>query len=159
MRTHAVTIAFRILLGSIVVGAPVASALHLFPEPQLPPDAAAFVEALVTTGYMLPLIWATEVAAGLLLLLGWLVPLALLLLAPVVVHIIAFHVFLAPGGRWIAALIGALEIVLAWQHREAFAPLLGLVADDAEAGDTGERGGVRARQPGSLRPQPAREEG
>jgi hypothetical protein len=89
-----------------------------------PPGAMAFAGALIQTGYMFPLIKGTEVLASLLLLSGRYVPLALTLLAPIVVNIVAFHVFLAPGvgALLIAFALLALGIYLAWSERAIFRP-------------------------------------
>ena len=89
-------------------------------EPTLPPRAAGFAGALAKTGYMMPLLWSTEIVAGLMLLSGILVPIALQLLAPVVVNIALFHALLAPAGAGPAALVIGLEIFLACQYRRAF---------------------------------------
>jgi hypothetical protein len=51
------------------------------------------------------------------------VPLALVLLAPVIVNIVAFHLFLAPAAMPPAIVVSALEIYTAWQYRAAFRPL------------------------------------
>lgn len=81
---YKLTIVLRSLLGLIFVAAPAAAIFHAV-EPALPTQAAAFTAALAKTGYMMPLLWSTEIVAGLMLLSGILVPIALLLLAPVVV--------------------------------------------------------------------------
>ena len=57
------------------------------------------------------------------LLAGVLVPFALTLLAPIIVNIVGFHLFLAPAGMPLALLVLALELHLAWVNRAAFAPL------------------------------------
>jgi hypothetical protein len=77
---------------------------------------------LFASGYMLPLLFATQVVGGALVLLG-MVPLGLLLLAPVIVNIIAFHTVLDPAGLPLAIVVAALALILAWSYREAFAPL------------------------------------
>ena len=118
------TIVLRTILGGVFVVAPLATVLRLFPEPVLPPDAAAFVAALTRSGFLMPLLHATELAAGVLLILGIATPFALILLAPIVVNIFAFHLFLAPAGLGIALVIGALEIALAWRYGPAFASLV-----------------------------------
>jgi hypothetical protein len=53
------------------------------------------------------------------------VPFALTILAPVIVNIIAFHIFLSPVPSQIviAMVVTLLAAFLAWQYREAFAPL------------------------------------
>jgi uncharacterized membrane protein YphA (DoxX/SURF4 family) len=100
--------------------------LHFMPTPPEPPKALVFAGALFGSGYLFPLLKSIEVAAGLLLLSGLFVPLALALLAPVIVNIIGFHLFLAPGGLPIPLALLAAEIYLAWTYRAAFAPMLHL---------------------------------
>ena len=63
--------------------------------------------------------------AGAALLLGRFVPLALAVLAPIVVNILAFHAFLAPAGLPLPIVVLALESFLAWSYRSAFRPMLG----------------------------------
>jgi hypothetical protein len=82
-----------------------------------------FFGALFKTGYFLPLLATTEVISGVLLLTGMMVPFALVLLAPVIVNVFMFHLFLAPDGLPVAIVIVVLEVVLAWMHSDAFAPL------------------------------------
>lgn len=94
------------------------------PTPGLPAAALAFAEALACTGYMMPLVSATQAVAGLLLLSNRFVPLALALLAPVVVSIFAFHLFLEPAGRPVAVAVAAFELYLAWSYRAAYRPML-----------------------------------
>src|SRR5690242_1516531 len=131
MKARRFTIVARSALGFIFIAGPLATALHLAPEPALPSNAADFMAALSRTGYMLPLLWSTEILAGVLLLSGFMVPLGLVMLAPVVVNIAAFHLFLAPAASPPALLVCALELVLAWQYRASFVPLLGARASYA----------------------------
>jgi hypothetical protein len=98
--------------------------LHFLPSPPVPPGAGGFLGALAATGYMFPLIKGTEVVAGALLVSDRFVPLALALLAPGIVNIIAFHLFLAPAGLALPLVLLALELYLAWSYRSAFAPML-----------------------------------
>lgn len=94
--------------------------LHLVSTPPMPPAAAAFLGALMKTGYMLPLIWATEILAGALILVGIFVPLGLVMLAPVLVNIVLYHVFLSPSGMGLAIIVCLLELIVAWQYRRCF---------------------------------------
>jgi uncharacterized membrane protein YphA (DoxX/SURF4 family) len=100
--------------------------LNFLPQPTapMPEGAMAFGGAILKSGYMFPLITGTEVLAGALLLSNRFVPLALALLAPVVVNILAFHAFLASSGLGLAVVILLLEIYLAWAYREAYRPML-----------------------------------
>lgn len=123
MKPDKLTVALRTAMGLMFVAGPLTTALHLAPEPALAPGAAAFLAALSRTGYMLPLLWGTEIAAGALLLAGLMVPLGLILLAPVIVNIAGFHLFLAPKAIAPAIVACTLELFLAWKYREEFAPL------------------------------------
>ena len=100
--------------------------LNFIPQPKdpMPMGAVAFASALIKTGYLYKLTAWTEITCGALLLLNRFVPLALALIAPVVINIMAFHVFLAPSGLVIAILVLALEIYLALAYRRAFSPML-----------------------------------
>ena len=118
--------AARLFLGLVFTVFGLNFFLHFLPTPPEPPRALAFAGALFGSGYLFPLLKSIEVAAGLLLLGGLFVPLALALLAPVVVNIVAFHLFLAPAGLPIPLAVLAAEIYLAWTYRAAFAPMLHL---------------------------------
>jgi uncharacterized membrane protein YphA (DoxX/SURF4 family) len=120
----------RVVLGLVFLVCGLDGFLHFIPQPtELPGESAmAFAIGLIKTGYMFPLIKGTEVVVGALLLANRLVPLALVVLAPVVVNIFAFHVFLAPEGTAIASAIVVLEIYLAWIYRRAYRPLFALRA-------------------------------
>src|ERR1035438_7178050 len=80
----------RILLGLMFFVFGLNGFLHFIPQPKTMPEVvAAFFGALAKTGYMLPLIFGTQALAGALLLANRFVPLALALIAPVIVHIVA----------------------------------------------------------------------
>ena len=100
--------------------------LHFLPQPSKPmPEAVmAFTGGLMKSGYMFPLIMGTQLIVGILLLLNLFVPLALVLIMPVLVNIIAFHVFLDPAGIGPGAVLMALELYLAWVYRRAYCPML-----------------------------------
>jgi uncharacterized membrane protein YphA (DoxX/SURF4 family) len=101
--------------------------LHFFPPPapeSIPQGAGAFGMAMMATKYMFPLIKGTELVTGTLLLANRFVPLALTVLAPVVVNILAFHAFLAPSGIGPGLVVAALGSYLAWHHRATFRPVL-----------------------------------
>jgi len=113
----------RVALGLVFFVFGLNGFLHFLPQPPAPPRAMAFAGALFASGYFFPLLKSVEVAAGALLLGGVLVPFALTLLAPIIVNIVAFHLFLAPGNYAVVGIVVASEIYLAIVHRAAFAPL------------------------------------
>ena len=98
--------------------------LNLFPTE--PPEGVSgeFVTAMVKTGYLLYLVKATEAVCGALLLANRFVPLALVMLAPLLVNITLFHAFLTPPSQMIGPVIFlAVYGFLIWRHRASFAPL------------------------------------
>ncbi len=98
--------------------------IPFLPHPPMEPEAAAFAMALMASGYVMPIVKSVEVVAGLLLLSNRFVPLSLALLSPVIVGAFGFHLMLAPAGIGPIALALALELYLAWAHRDAFLPML-----------------------------------
>jgi uncharacterized membrane protein YphA (DoxX/SURF4 family) len=112
----------RILLGIIFVVFGINGFVPFLPQPEMPQAALAFFGALAASGFMLPLLFATQIVGGALLLLG-MVPLGVLVLTPVIVHIVGFHVFLAPDGLPLAIVVAALGLFLALTHRRAYRPL------------------------------------
>ncbi len=113
----------RVLLGLVFFVFGLNGFLHFLPQPPHEGVAATFIGGLAASGYFFPLLKGTEVAAGALLLANRFVPLALVVLAPVVVNIFAFHAALDPKGLGMAIVLVALEIGVAWAHRKAYAPL------------------------------------
>jgi uncharacterized membrane protein YphA (DoxX/SURF4 family) len=116
--------AARLLLGLVFTVFGLNFFLHFLPTPPPAPRAASFAGALFASGYLFPLLKTTELVAGLLLLGGRFVPLALAVLAPIVINILGFHLFLAPSGIALALVVLAAEVYLAWTYRAAFAPML-----------------------------------
>lgn len=114
----------RLLLGLIFTVFGLNFFFHFLPMPPPTGRAAAFLAALAASGYLLQLVHATEVIAGVLLLANRRLPLALALLAPIVVNIVGFHLFLDPRGLAIPIAILAGELYLAWTQRAAFGPML-----------------------------------
>lgn len=115
-----IVIGARIILGLIffVLGG-LNGILQFLEMPAPPPEAGAFLQALQQSGYLFPLLKALELVAGAMLLANAYVPLALILLAPIIVNIVGYHVVLDPSGMPMTIVILALEIFLAyayWPH-------------------------------------------
>jgi uncharacterized membrane protein YphA (DoxX/SURF4 family) len=120
--THLPTAA-RILLGLVFFVFGLNGFLHFLPQPPMPAQAMGFIGGLGSASYFLPVLKGTEVLAGIALLSNRFVPLALTLLAPIIVQIVLFHTFLVPSaGMSILLLVS--EIYLAWSYRDSFRPML-----------------------------------
>jgi hypothetical protein len=125
MKSKATTAA-RVLLGLVFLGFGLNGLLHLFPLPPAQGAAAVFINGLLASRYFFPLLFVIYVVTGTALLIGRFVPLALTVLAPVIVNVAVMHLFVPSSLAEIglAALVTVLAIFLAWCYRAAFRPLL-----------------------------------
>ena len=123
----------RLLMGLVFTVFGLNFFFHFIPMPPPTPRAAAFMGALASGGYLLQLVHGVEVVMGVLLLTNRRVPLALTILAPIIVNIVAFHIAVAPEGLPMAVVLLALEVYLAWTYRAAFAAMLNGVTQPAIA--------------------------
>lgn len=107
-----VTLAARILLGLIFF----ASGLSFFftTPPPLDGPIGEFMKGLVASHYFLYLLKSTETACGVLLLSGFFVPLALVILAPIVLNIFCVNALLMPSMLPLGLVVGVLEVFLAF---------------------------------------------
>ncbi|MCR8635511.1 DoxX family membrane protein [Paenibacillus radicis (ex Xue et al. 2023)] len=113
----------RILLGMIfIAGAVNGFLIQAGKQPFMPVNQKA-TGFLIDTGYLYPLVKATEMTAGVLLLFGWFVPAAILLIGPVVVNIFWMHLLHDKPLIWVGALLLALVLYLAFAYRYSFLPL------------------------------------
>jgi uncharacterized membrane protein YphA (DoxX/SURF4 family) len=99
--------------------------MGLFPMPEMPAGAMkTFNEGLAASVYFFTLLKITEFVCGLLLLTGRFVPLALVVISPVIINIVLTHAFLAPEGIGPGLFLALGNIFLAYYYRDAFKPLL-----------------------------------
>jgi putative oxidoreductase len=109
----------RYLLGLIFVMFGANGFLHFIPMPPPPGVAGQYMGALFVS-HVLVVIFLLQLIGGILLLVGRYVPLALVLLGPVVVNIVLFHALMAPSGLPLAAVVVLLWLLTAWTVRSAF---------------------------------------
>lgn len=93
------------------------------PEVNMSEDIKSVNGALAKAGYM-NVVSATMALVGALLLINRFVPLALALIAPILVGILTFHITLQPAGIIPGAVLSLLELFLVWSYRSAFCPML-----------------------------------
>jgi uncharacterized membrane protein YphA (DoxX/SURF4 family) len=126
---HVPTVA-RVLLGLVFFVFGLSYFIHFMPEPKgpFPAGAMALGGAMAQSGYMMELVKGTEVLCGALLLLNLFTPLALVVIAPVVINIFAFHAFLEPAGLPLAIILVVVLAYLGWAYRGTFRPMLAMRA-------------------------------
>ena len=115
-----VTLITRLLLGLIFVVFGLNGFLNFINMGPMPSGLAGqFVGALAQSHYFW-VVAALQVAGGALLLVNRFVPLALVLLGPVIVNIILYHVFLNPSGSALAIVVVILWGIVFYSHRQYF---------------------------------------
>jgi hypothetical protein len=124
-----VTIA-RILLGLLFTIFGANGFLHFIPLPPPPGIAGQYMGALYVSHY-LAVVFLVQLIGGILLLVNRYVPLALMLLGPVIVNIVLFHSFMAPEGLPLALFATLLWLVVFAGVRKAFAGVFAQKVDVA----------------------------
>ena len=114
----------RLLLGLIFFVFGLNGFLHFIPMGPMPAGLAGqFFVVMTQSHYMVP-VFALQLICGILLLINQFVPLALTILAPIIVNILIFHITMQPAGLPPGMVALILWIVVAsrlWSH---FSPLL-----------------------------------
>ena len=116
-------VAARVLLGLVFV---VFGAMYFFmtlPEPDLTTAGGKYFAGLVAAVFFLPFLKGVEVIAGLMLFTKRWTALALLVLAPIILQIVLYEIFLSPGELVMGAVLVALAAFLAWRNWHKYAAL------------------------------------
>ena len=119
-----VMIIVRTLLGLMFLFASVTYFFNLIQPPPMEGAVKQFNEGLAASGYFFTLLKVCELVCALLLLSGYFVPLALVILSPIIVNIFMFHLVLDRSALPIAIALVLANIFLAYCYRDAFKPLL-----------------------------------
>jgi hypothetical protein len=112
----------RYLLGLIFLVFGLNGFLHFIPMPPPKGLAAQFGGAIFVSHYWV-VIFGVQVIGAVLLLVNRFVPLALVLLGPVIVNIFFFHALMAPEGLPLAIVVVVLWVILAVRYKQYFAGL------------------------------------
>jgi putative oxidoreductase len=112
----------RLLLGLIFVVFGLNGFLHFIPMPPPTGVAGQFFDAIFASRYWV-VIFGVQLIGGLLLLLNRFVPLALVLLGPVIVNIFFFHALMAPAGLPLAIVVVILWTIVALRNKQFFTGL------------------------------------
>ncbi len=109
----------RILLGLVFFASGLVSILNLGKMGGMPADATTFLTLMVAHNYT-KFIAVLMLTGGLLLLAGRFVPIGLVLLGPILVNILLFHILFGVPGILTGFLCSLLEIFLIWVYWFSF---------------------------------------
>jgi putative oxidoreductase len=112
----------RLLLGLIFLVFGLNGFLHFIPMPPPTGIAGQFFGAIFASHYWV-VIFGVQVIGGALLLVNRFVPLALILLGPVIVNIFFFHTLMAPAGLPLAIVVVILWLIVTSQYKQLLAEI------------------------------------
>jgi uncharacterized membrane protein YphA (DoxX/SURF4 family) len=117
------TTAVRVLLGLLFLFASITYWFGLITPPPMTGPIKTFNDGLDASVYLMPVVKTVELLCGIAFVTGRFVPLATVLIAPIIVNIVCVHAFMAPEGLPIALFAALATAFVAYQHRESYKPL------------------------------------
>jgi len=114
----------RTLLGAMFLFASVTYFLHSFPQPILKGNMKTFNDGVTAAVYLMPLIKATELVCGIALIVGRFVPLAAVVIFPVIVNILLVNAYLSPEALPIGIALLIADLFVAYYYRANYKGLL-----------------------------------
>lgn len=111
----------RIVLGVLLIVFGANKFLHFIPLPMV--SMEDFLNSFGAAGYIFPVVGVLEVIIGVLLLLKKWTAFALIMLAPISINIVLFHLFLHVEGIGMSILIAFFNGVLLYKHWPQYRPL------------------------------------
>ena len=117
-------IVFRTLMGLLFLFASITYLFKLITPPPLPDGPMkTFNEGIMASRYLMPTVKVLELSCGLAFVTGRFVPLASVLIAPIIVNIVLVHAFMGPEGLPFGIFLVVANGIVAWYHRDRYAPL------------------------------------
>jgi putative oxidoreductase len=117
------TVIARFLLGIIFLVFGLNGFFHFLSMPAPTGVAGQFIGALFVSHFLI-VIFVIQLIGAVLLLVNRYVPLALTLLAPIIVNILLFHLLMAPSGLPLAIIVTVLWVLVFLSVRSAFTGLV-----------------------------------
>jgi len=117
-------IVVRTLMGLLFIFAAVVVLFKLAPVPELTGVAKTFNDGIFAVGYFVPMLKVVELVSGILFVTGRFVPLATILIAPIIVNIFAYHAFIDNSGLPVAIFLVLANIFVAYNYRDAYRGIL-----------------------------------
>ncbi|MBC7887020.1 MAG: DoxX family protein [Ferruginibacter sp.] len=116
----------RVILGLIFLVFGLNGFFHFIPIPPAEGIAGEFAFGLSKAPYFYPFMMSVQVVAGVLLLSGLFVPFAVVLLFPITLHIVLFHLMLAPESLGMTLLIMTTHLLLIIKYWPVYKPVFNI---------------------------------
>lgn len=119
----------RSLMGALFIFGSLAYFFNWITPPPQTGNMKIFEDGMNASIYLTPLVKVTELVVGISLISGMFVPLALIVISPVIINIAFVHIFLAADGLPIAILLVIANSFLGYAHWNSFSHLFKPKAD------------------------------
>ncbi len=113
----------RSLMGLLLLFASVTYLFKLFTPPPVTGAMKVFSDGIEASVYLLPTAKVIELICGIAFLTGRFVPLAAVVIFPIVVNILLINIFITPESIVIGALLMLANLFVLYYHRESYKPL------------------------------------
>ena len=113
----------RVLMGGMFLFASIVVLFNLIPHPEVTGKVKVFMDGMAATGYLLTTVKIFELLCGAAFIIGKFVPLAAVVIFPIILNILMFHIFMDHSGLPIAILLMIGDLFLAYYYREKYKPL------------------------------------
>jgi putative oxidoreductase len=113
----------RTLMGLLFLFASITYFLKLITPPPTEGAMKIFGDGLEASVYIMPTVKVIELICGLAFVSGRFVPLASIMIAPIIVNIFLVHTFLDMNGLPVAAFLVLANIFIAYVHRDSYKQL------------------------------------
>jgi len=117
-------IVVRILMSLPFLFGPLTFFFAHFKQPELHGAAKTFMEGMQASGYFLPLLMGTQLVCGLALVSGLFAPLATVVIFPITLNILLYHIFVDTKGLPVAIPLIVANLFLAFAYRKNYEGLL-----------------------------------
>jgi len=114
----------RSLMGLVFIFASITFLFSLITPPEPTGAMKIFSEGLEASVYLMPTVKIIELICGIAFLSGRFVPLAAVIIFPIIVNIFFVHIYIDPTGLPVAIFLVLANIFVAYSHRESYKSLL-----------------------------------
>jgi uncharacterized membrane protein YphA (DoxX/SURF4 family) len=114
----------RILMGLMFAFASIVFFFKLINQPELTGSIKIFNDGIAASIYLMPTVKVFELLCAVAFLSGRFVPLATVVIFPIILNILLFHAFLQPSGLPVAILLMLGGLFLAYYYRDKYKAFL-----------------------------------
>jgi len=118
------SIIVRVLMGLMFAFASIVVLFKLMPQPEQTGNVKIFMDGMTASVYLMTTVKIVELVCAMAFLSGRFVALATVVIFPINLNILLFHVFLEPSGLIMAILLILGNLFLAYYYRDKYKSIL-----------------------------------